>query len=355
MNPDFVKLTGFQILVFLFFFILVMTSRNSRLHNSLAFEVSNPTEIFLNDLTELSEVTEILLNADLEFQGDEFVWAAQTLGWRRFRPGRYLLSGSYSYQGLLSKLARGLQDPVSVTILPGSDPGRLSLSLSRQLRADSLSFALVFSDDSSLVSELEMMPLELFSRMLPNTYEMFWTSAPEAVVRRLLSEFDRAVTYRFFDGQSDSPLSLSEVITLASIVEWEARFDHEKPRIAGLYLNRLERGMMLQADPTVAFALGERRRLLFEDYRIDHPFNTYRITGLPPAPITNPSLTSILAVLNPEEHSYLYMVATPEGTHRFSRTFEEHRIASDEWRRWLREQLRIRRERESRGEDPVVN
>ncbi|MDX1591417.1 MAG: endolytic transglycosylase MltG, partial [Balneolaceae bacterium] len=106
------------------------------------------------------------------------------------------------------------------------------------------------------------------------------------------------------------------------------------------------RGMPLQADPTVLYALGERRRLLFEDYQYQHPYNTYLYRGLPPGPITNPDEASINAVLNPEDHGYYYMVATPDGTHRFSRTFEEHRQASDEWRRWIREQYRIRDQRE---------
>lgn len=351
MSRDFLKFTGVQLLLFLFCFGLVWTSRQLRLNNPEAVVFTSPEEIFLYDVTNLDELLEIFDRNDINIHEVEMIWAAQTLGWRRFRAGRYLLQGTYSYGELLSKLARGLQDPVSVTVLPGSDPGRFSLRLSQQLRADSLSFAVLFHDDSPLVSELELNPLALFSRMVPNTYEMFWTSTPDAVIRRLLREFERAVVSSLENELADHSLSLDEVLTLASIVEWEARFDHEKPKIAGLYLNRLQRNMQLQADPTVAFALGERRRLLFEDYRVDHPFNTYLIRGLPPAPITNPALSSIRAVLSPEEHNYLFMVATPDGTHRFSRTFEEHRIASEEWRRWLREQLRIRRELERNRQD----
>ena len=351
MAKDFLKFTGVQLLLFLFCFTLVWTSRQFRLNNPDAVVFTAPTDLFLYDSTNLDQLFEMFDRSDLNYHKAEMIWAAQTLGWRRFRAGRYLLQGRYSYGELLSKLARGLQDPVSVTVLPGSDPGRFYLRLSQQLRADSLSFAVLFQDDSPFVSEFELSPLELFSRMVPNTYEMFWTSTPDAVIRRLLHEFDRAVVRGLENELADHPLSLDEVLTLASIVEWEARFDHEKPKIAGLYLNRLQRNMPLQADPTVAFALGERRRLLFEDYRIDHPFNTYLIRGLPPAPITNPALSSVRAVLFPEEHSYLFMVATPEGTHRFSRTFEEHRIASEEWRRWLREQLRIRRELERSREE----
>ena len=151
---------------------------------------------------------------------------------------------------------------------------------------------------------------------------------------------------RYADQISQSRYSLSEIVTLASIVEMEAKVADEKPRIAGLYLNRLSRNMLLQADPTVIYAVGERRRLLFKDYRVDHPYNTYLYAGLPPGPITNPDESSIRAVLQPEEHDYFYMVASPNGSHRFSRTFEEHRQASEEWRRWIQEQYRIRDELE---------
>ena len=104
----------------------------------------------------------------------------------------------------------------------------------------------------------------------------------------------------------------------------------------------MNRGMRLQADPTVSYALGRRGRLSVRDYRFEHPYNTYRINGLPPGPITNPAISSIRAVLAPEEHDYLFMVARPDGYHNFSRTFAQHQRYVAEWRRWLREQDAIR-------------
>jgi UPF0755 protein len=129
---------------------------------------------------------------------------------------------------------------------------------------------------------------------------------------------------------------------MASIVEWEARLEEEKPRIAGVYLNRLRIGMRLQADPTVQFALmqvegGRMRRLLFRDYEFQHPFNTYLYGGLPPAPINNPSPSSIHAVLDPEPHDYLYFVARGDGGHTFSRTLSEHNRAARDYRTMMRE------------------
>lgn len=338
----------FLALISVFFFVALITfsSRSLRLYSNEAIIISEPIDLFLYERTDLAELTEILDSLEIDFDRDELNWAGQTLRWRVYSPGRYHIGENISYSAFLSKLARGLQDPVRVTILPGIDIDRLSRNLSLQLRADSLSFRAIFNDSSSVATELGLTAEELFSRMLPNTYEYFWTSEPEQIIRRVHREFNAAVADNFSQEIESNPLNLGEIITLASIVEWEARNNEEKPRISGLYLNRLNRGMMLQADPTVIYALGERRRLLFADYELDHPYNTYLIRGLPPGPITNPALSSIRAVLFPEQHDYLFMVATPEGSHRFSRTFQEHQAASEEWRRWLREQVRIGRERE---------
>lgn len=333
--------------VFLVTAVMVFSSRAYRLYGNHAFEFDEEVALLLYEKTEVEGLTEVLQELGLDVNIEELQWASRTLGWNSFREGRYLFSESQSYSKVFSKLARGIQDPVRVTILPGSDRGRLSRVLSTQLQPDSSDFFALFDDSSEVALEYGLTGEKLFSRMLPNSYDMYWTSSATSVIDRLKREFDRLVITPNQEEIDANPLSLEDIITLASIVEWEAQNRDEKPKISGLYLNRLQRNMMLQADPTVLYALGERRRLLFEDYQFDHPYNTYKINGLPPGPITNPDVTSIQSVLQPEEHDYLYMVATPEGTHRFSRTFEEHQQASAEWRRWLREQYRIRDEREA--------
>lgn len=336
--------------IYLLLSISVFLSRSERLYGDGAIVAEVPTNIYIYERTNLNSLASQFEELGIQFDRDQMIWAGHTLRWRTFLPGRYLVDGRVSYADILSMMARGIQDPVRVTVLPGIDKHRLARSLSFQLRADSLEFIRQFDDSSEVALDLRLRGGELFSRMLPNTYEFFWTSTPENTVRRLYREFERAVTQRYVEEIASHDLSLEEIIILASIVEWEARFDEEKPRISGLYLNRLNRNMMLQADPTVIYALGERRRLLFADYEIDHPYNTYRVRGLPPGPITNPSLSSIRAVLLPEEHDYLFMVATPEGTHRFTKTYSEHQKASEEWRQWLREQFRIRDQLEANSQ-----
>lgn len=335
--------------LFLFMAISVYQTRNNRLFGDNAISAEIQTSLFIDERLNLTELADKFEELDITFDREQMIWAGQTLGWRSFLPGRYLIDGRMSYADALSKMARGIQDPIRVTVLPGIDRERLARNLSMQLKADSLAFVEMFRDSSELALSLNLTGEELFSRMLPDTYEMFWTSSPENTIRRLVREFDLSVTQRHADQIKNQDLSLNEIIILASIVEWEARNEDEKRRISGLYLNRLNQNMLLQADPTVIYALGERRRLLYSDYEFDHPYNTYRIRGLPPGPITNPSLSSIRAVLNPEDHDYLFMVATPDGSHKFSRTYREHLEASAEWRRWLREQIRIRDRLEADG------
>lgn len=324
---------------------LVAESRWSRLHNPFAVNSEEPVHLYLNEQTDLATLQQTLVDSGLVKNKEELQWAANLLGWRSFNKGHYLVDRGYTYEQFLSKLARGIQDPVSVTILPGKSKAQIAESVSGSLQFDSLAFQKVLRD-SSLLAEHQLEEKDVIGRLYPNTYSMFWTTPPEKVFERILKEFDKSVVKKFRNRLEEINRSVDEVITLASIVEWEAKSQEEQSIISGLYWNRLDRGMRLQADPTVNFAVGERRRLLYEDYRIDHPYNTYQYRGLPPGPITNPSLSAIRATLYPTQHDYLYMVASPNGEHAFSETFEEHKRKSAKWREWLQKQYRIKRQRE---------
>jgi UPF0755 protein len=343
--PTFKEL-AVALLILVLGFSVVFSVRYSRLNSDESITSNGTVELFVHDRIGLEELYSSLDSLEVKVDYDDLMWAGNLLGWRAFRPGRYEIRSNISYPELLSNMGRGIQDPGSVVIHSGINRGILSEWLAEQLKADSLSFSNQFSDSSETAMELGLTGEELFSRMLPNTYQMYWTSAPEAVIKRIYREFEEQVVNQLSQEITQSSFTLNEIVTLASIVEWEARDANEKAKISGLYQNRLDRNMRLQADPTVIYALGERRRLLYEDYSFDHPYNTYLNSGLPPGPITNPDLRSIRAVLNPEEHNYLFMVATPEGQHDFNETFEEHRESSENWRRWIREQYRIKRQLE---------
>lgn len=332
------------VLCLLVFFVLIVGSRLSRLSDASAIQSEQPVSLYLYDTTDLPELSEMLADSGVVRSRDELLWAGRLLGWNNFRSGHYLIDGNYSYDVFLSRMARGIQDPITLTILPGRQKQRIIEEIASDFKFDSTELASTLAD-SSFLAQRNLTADDWVGRMLPDTYSLYWNTTPQTVVKRILREFETKVADEYGERLSELERSLNEIITLASIIEWEVRHDEEKPTVSGLYWNRLQRGMRLQADPTVNFAVGERRRLLYEDYEIDHPYNTYLYRGLPPGPITNPSLSSIKAALFPEDHDYLYMVANPEGYHLFSETFEEHKEKSEKWRKWLREQYRLKEER----------
>jgi len=174
---------------------------------------------------------------------------------------------------------------------------------------------------------------------IPNTYEFFWNTSAKGFFDRMKKEHDT-----FWNGSRDKKakeigLDRIKVSTLASIVEEETIKVDERPRVAGVFMNRLQKGMPLQADPTVKFAVGDFsiRRILKKHLQVDSPYNTYRNKGLPPGPINAPSISSINAVLNYEKHQYLYFCAKPDysGYHLFARTLAEHNRNAREYQNFL--------------------
>ncbi len=175
--------------------------------------------------------------------------------------------------------------------------------------------------------------------LYPDTYVMSINLSGDGVVKVFTDEFKRRVIN---DEELINALrlrreTLLEAVTLASIIEAETAMKSEMPRISGVYHNRLNRRMRLEADPTVQYVLpgGHKSRLLFEDLRIDSPYNTYRNYGLPPGPINNPGIEAIRAAIFPESHNFVFFVATGDGGHTFTETFEQHKEAAREYRRKL--------------------
>ena len=229
-----------------------------------------------------------------------------------------------------------------MTIPPGTRPEVLAAVLRRDLAIDSTAFREALRDPA-FAAELGTDTTHLFGYMRPNSFDIYWTTDARGAIERLKNEWDRFWTDEMEAKAAAMNLSKEDVMTVASIVEWEARQVEERPAIAAVYLNRLRIGMKLDADPTVQYALmkqdgGRVRRLFFRDYKTVSPYNTYLRPGLPPGPINNPSESSIRAVVNPDEHEYLYFVADGTGGHVFSRTLREHNRAAAEYRRMIRAQ-----------------
>ncbi len=194
----------------------------------------------------------------------------------------------------------------------------------------------VLRSDDRLTGEIDEIPPE--GTLLPESYAFSRGDRRAALVERMTAEMASAVERMWDDRDDDLPFDTpAEAVTLASIIEKETGVDGERDLVASVFVNRLRRGMPLQSDPTVIYALTEGReplgRTLFRsDWTVDHPYNTYRISGLPPGPIANPGLDSLRAALNPADSDYLYFVADGSGGHAFARTLDEHNRNVAAWR-----------------------
>lgn len=274
-------------------------------------------------------------------------------GWgNQVKAGYYTFESGASNRRMLDVIRRGLQSPLRVTLPPGTRPSVMAAVAGRMMAFEGDEFYAALTD-TSLASSLETDTRMLFGYMMPETYFFYWLTSPEAVIKRVKEEFDAYYETSLAGRAEAQGLTKQELTILASIVEWESDHADEKPAIAGVYLNRLRRGMPLQADPTVQYAVlaseGARRRLLYQDYQIQHPYNTYLIGGLPPGPITNPSQASLRAVAEAEDHNFLYFVARGDGRHTFSRTLAEHNRAARQYHELMR-QRRAEQQNRSRSD-----
>jgi UPF0755 protein len=243
------------------------------------------------------------------------------------RPGHYLVRPDETTLDLYRTISRGLQTPVRLSFTTTRDVERLWGRLADQLLADSASIARAMTD-SVLLDSLGIPGGAIAYYLIPDTYEVYWTEPAEEIVARMARE-SRAFWSRERLAKAEQVgLTPLEVITLASIINEESAKADEYPVIAGLYLNRLHRGIPLQSDPTVLYAIGDRsiRRVLHKHLRVDSPYNTYLHAGLPPGPIRIPSSSAIDAVLSPREHDYIYRCAKEDfsGYHNFASTYTEH-------------------------------
>lgn len=261
----------------------------------------------------LDERSFLMMSKRLEFKG---------------RAGRFKISPGMSNFRLVRLLRSGEQSPVRVTLVNERLPEQVAAKVARALELDSAALMSLFSD-TLLLDSLGYKPQTLMSMFIPNTYELFWTTAPRKFIERMAAEHDRFWKADSRQAKADSlGFTREQVYTLASIVERETNANVEKPRIAGVYVNRIKTGMPLQADPTLVFASRDWETRSLAQYKdLDSPYNTYKYTGLPPGPISMASIPSIDAVLNREKHDYVFFCAAGDGSglHNFAVTYEAHK------------------------------
>ena len=252
--------------------------------------------------------------------------------------GAYKFDSETTTLEAFRRIKAGNQSPVRMIVPSTRTIERLAAIISKQIMADSVSIISILNDSSYIASigyNKETIP----ALFIPNTYEVYWNMSADGFIRRMLRENKSFWNKERVEKAKSIGLTPVEVCTLASIVEEETANNVEKPIVAGLYINRLKKGMFLQADPTVKFSLKEfgLKRILFKHLNVDSPYNTYKYQGLPPGPIRIPSIAGINSVLNYSRHNYIYMCAKEDfsGTHNFASTLSEHNINARKYQQAL--------------------
>jgi UPF0755 protein len=301
--------------------------------------VKNDFVLYVPMNATVQQITDSLMTNDVMQSIKAFKWVANKKDFaKNIKTGRYLLKKGMNSNQVVNMLKGGLQTPLNVTFNNVRTKEELAGKISKYLIADSLSILNLFSDNT-LISKNGFTTETFKTMFIPNTYQFYWTTSAHEFAERMKTEYEKFWTADRRKKAENLQLSLPEVTTLASIVQAETVKKDEQPRIAGLYLNRLKKGQLLQADPTVKYAVGDftLKRILNVHLQTESLYNTYKYAGLPPGPINFPETTSIDAVLNYEKHNYLYMCAKEDfsGYHNFAVTFDEHSRNAAKYRREL--------------------
>ena len=286
---------------------------------------SGTYEFFVRPGMEPSAVVDTLLQSGIVLNARSLHRTLDPL--KSMKVGHYTVDRKSSSKYVARMLANGWQTPVNLT-LSGTirTPQVLARKIGNQMLADSAAVA-EFALSADSLSRYGIPPSLLFTIVIPDTYQVTWTSSVREIFDRFKKEADAFWTEERVKLARDRGLDPVGVSTLASIVDGETQYGPEQPTVAGVYLNRLRLGMPLQADPTVAFCFDySLSRILTRHLEVDSPYNTYRYAGLPPGPISCPPKSCLEAVLHAQNHQYLYFCADPSfnGTHRFAATYTEH-------------------------------
>jgi UPF0755 protein len=305
-----------------FYFYQVFFSANTLVESDQPYLLKVPSNtVYKNVVDQLYE--EKVINDAVSFG-----FVAKILGYQEaVKPGLYTIEPKMSNLQLVRMLRSGQQTPVRVTFNTIRTKEDLAEKISANLEVSKEQF-LELLQDSDYIRKYGFEEETVMSLFIPNTYEFWWDTSAEELFERMHKEYQIFWTDARKQKAQDLGLSQQEVSTLASIVQAESQKSDERPKIAGVYLNRLRIGMPLQADPTLVFAAGDFsiKRLTAKQMAIDSPYNTYKYPGLPPGPINLPDINSLDAVLNFEKHSYLYFCAKEDfsGYHSFAVGYDEH-------------------------------
>ena len=285
-------------------------------------------EIYISKGSTLIDVSAELYDKKVINNKSSFILAVKILGYEKDIPaGKFNIVNTSTNYSLINNLINSVNVSMKVTILEGWSIDEIAEKLHTSIKIDKKSF-INASQNENLLKKWDVNSDSFEGYLFPNTYQFTEHETATEIINKMVSEYKKNITKKMRDRMSKMDLTENEVLTLASIIEGEAIYDSERPRISGVYHNRLNKGMRLQADPTIQYIINDSpRRLLNKDLKIKSPYNTYLNHGLPPGPINNPGIESIKAAIYPEEIDFLYFVAKGDGYHTFSKTEKEHNRA----------------------------
>ncbi|MCO5934609.1 endolytic transglycosylase MltG [Mucilaginibacter sp. RB4R14] len=277
----------------------------------------------------LDEVYKSITRQGIVKDTTSFLQSAQSMKFVKVKPGKYRLKSGMSNRNFINMLKSGNQEPVTLAFHNIRLKDQFAGFISKKIEADSVS-VLRLLDSSKFAQQYGFTTDNIYTVFIPNSYQLYWNTSAEKLFTRMYANYKKFWTPERKQKAEALKLTPQEVSVLASIVDAEALHDDEMPTIAGLYLNRLNKGMKLQSDPTVIFALNDFtiKRVLNRDLITNSPYNTYFYKGLPPGPIMMPSVNAINAVLDYKKNDYLYMCAKADfsGNHAFATNETEHRV-----------------------------
>lgn len=285
-------------------------------------------DVYIYPGTDLHKTCDSLVSLNLIERKSSLKRAMKKLNaYQSAKSGHYVVNPELTSAAFARMLVYGWQKPIKLS-LNGAirSKGVLARKISAQMMVDSASIAEKLHDNAFLQS-YDFDTVSVFSMFIPDTYEMYWNSSVKGIFDRFKKLYNQYWTKERLDAAAAQKLTPKQVAVLASIVDGETRYVPEMPDIAGVYLNRLRKGMKLQADPTVAYCFGYTlNRILKVHLRFDSPYNTYKYKGLPPGPISVPPKSCLEAVLHPSNHGYMFFCASPDfnGSHLFAKKFSTH-------------------------------
>lgn len=295
---------------------------------SQPFQISETGYIYIDRDDNIDSVYNQIIKVGNPKSMKGFKIIAEQKGYdKNIKTGRYAIKPTDNMRYLHRRLSLEYQTPVNLTIGSVRTMDRIARNASRQLMIDSTEI-IGLLNDTAYLNTIGYTTQTIPALFIPNTYEVYWNISAEDFMKRMIKEHKVFWNEERIKKAKSIGLTPEEVATLASIVEEETAVNAEKPVVAGLYINRLKRGMLLQADPTIKFSLQDfgLKRILFKHLEVNSPYNTYKHTGLPPGPIRIPSIQGLESVLNHARHNYLYMCAKEDfsGTHNFAVTSAQH-------------------------------